>query len=85
MKNTTKKSVRKRGFFQPVAKHEDEEQANISTRTSAKSSSVLNKKEKQKKKQQKSNLLEFSRQDANRHWMKDQAKINEKKGNYQKD
>ena len=37
----------KRGFYQPVAKYE--KQANISTRTSAKSSSVLKKIKKRKK------------------------------------
>jgi hypothetical protein len=48
--------VRKRGFCQPVAKHENEEQANILTRTSTKSSSVLNKKEKIKQKNNNKNL-----------------------------
>ena len=45
----------KQGFYQPVAKYE--KQANISTRTSAKSSSVLKKirKRKKKKKEQRRN------------------------------
>jgi len=47
MKREKIRKVKKRGFCQPVAKSEN--QANISTRTSAKSSSML-KKEKLKKK-----------------------------------
>ena len=39
----------KQGFCQPVAKFEDENQANISTRTFAKSSSVLKKRRKEEK------------------------------------
>ena len=35
--------MRRQGFFQPVAKYEDEKQVNISTRTSAKSSLVKKK------------------------------------------
>ena len=47
--------MKKRGFYQPVAKYE--KQATISTRTSAKSSSVLKEnKEKKQKKTAKSNL-----------------------------
>ena len=45
------KQVKKRGFCQPVAKYEDENQANISTRTSTKSSSVLKKKKEGEKQQ----------------------------------
>ena len=47
-KRKEKKQIgEKRGFYQPVAKYE--KQANISTKTSAKSSSVLKKKERGKK------------------------------------
>ena len=42
--------MKKRGFYQPVVKYE--KQANILTRTSAKSSSVLKKKKTKKKQQQ---------------------------------
>ena len=42
--------MKKRGFYQPVAKYE--KQANISTRTSAKLSSVLKENKGKKKKQQ---------------------------------
>ena len=37
------KSVSKQGFCQPGAKYDDEKQANFSTRTSAKSTSLLKK------------------------------------------
>ena len=51
--------MKKRGFYQPVAKYE--KKANISTRTSAKSSSVLGKKEEKKtKKKQQQNLTFLS-------------------------
>ena len=50
-----KSNMWKRGFCQPLAKYEDENEANISTRTSAKSSSVLKKNKKEEKKQRKNN------------------------------
>jgi len=49
--------VRKRGFFQSVAKYEDKNQANILTRISAKLPSVL---KKRKKKQQQNLTFEVS-------------------------
>jgi hypothetical protein len=64
MKNKAEKGEKTRILSAGGKKHEDEKQANISTRTSDKSSTVLNKKEKRKK-QQKSNLLEFTLQDTN--------------------
>ena len=44
--------MKKRGFCQPVAKYKDKNQAKISTRTSAMSSSVLSKKKRERKKKQ---------------------------------
>ena len=57
----------KREFYQPVAKYE--KQANISTRTSAKSSSVLKEKKKKKKKKTtaKSNLYKWTTREEDRY------------------
>ena len=61
MKRKKNQIGEKRGFCLPVAKYKDENQANISTRTSAKSSSVVKKISKRKKNKEKtttkSNLL----------------------------
>ena len=76
MKREKKQIGEKRGFYQPVAKYE--KQANISTRTSAKSSSVLKNKKEEKEKRNKeetttkSNLLKWTVCEEKRHWIKQQ-------------